>query len=362
MGGLRRRGALPMNDEPTPGSAGAQPSAPAFARKGAAQQIRSGFGKSLERNLDSTGKALAALAGFGVFFVAAGYFVEWQRFKQGGLPPEEAVPLLPKDQIAAAGVREIAISLLFIALTLGLLGFALVAVARAAERREGRLARATIALLSNDAGFPTAMVGILTLLVVPFDPAGILVAAIVTGLLFYGLRLVRRFLEEGEGARFPLWRLAIAVAVAALVLSIARQAEFPERRPDAVVLLVNGDEIKGEYLASDSTKVLLRQKATYSSGQCELIRESCQVRCDGKRLCIRECRLDRQRCDRPRLVVVPSGEVKEVLVTTSPWLLRQDSSLLDRLIDPLAPGFEFRCIPPECRWNGETRIGPSSFL
>lgn len=312
--------------------------------------------------MDSTGKALAALAGFGVFFIAAGYFVEWQRFRRGGLPPEEVLPLLPKDQIAAAGVRELAISVLFIALALGLLGFVLVGIARAADGRDGWLARKTITVLSNDAGFPTAVIGILTLLVVPFDPAGILVAVIVTGLLFYGLRLVREFLEEGGSVRFPLWRLALAVAVATFVLSVARQAEFPERRPDVVVLLVNGDQIKGEYLASDSAKVLLRQKAAGNPGQCDLIRKSCQVRCGGDPLCIRECRLDRQRCDRPRLVVVPAGEVKEVQVTESPWLLRQDSSLLDRITDPLVPGFEFRCIPPECRWNGETRIGPSSFL
>ena len=45
------------------------------------------------------------------------------------------------------------------------------------------------------------------------------------------------------------------------------------------------------------------------------------------------------------------------------WLvLSQDPSLLDRIVDPLIPGFALRCIPPECRWNGETRIGPSSFL
>jgi hypothetical protein len=70
----------------------------------------------------------------------------------------------------------------------------------------------------------------------------------------------------------------------------------------------------------------------------------------------------RGRCGRPQLVVVPGGEVKEILVTESPLLLSQRPSLLDRIVDPLAHGFALRCIPPECRWNGETRIGPSSFL
>jgi hypothetical protein len=352
-----------MNDEPTrDGQSESKHHAPAFARPDAADRISSGFRGRLAESLDTTGKAITALAGLGVFFVAAGYFVEWQRFRRGGLPPEEVLPLLPKDQIAAAGVRELAISVLFIALTLALLGFVLVRVARASEGRSGRLARSVNAALARDAGFPTAVVGIVTLLIVPFDIGGVLVAVIVTGLLFYGLLLVRDFLEAGDGARFPLWRLALAVALAAFVLSVARQAEFPERRPDAVLLLVGGDKIVGEYLASDSAKILLRQKPTGEPVKCEGAKEMCAFKCGDDALCKRECRLDRQRCDRPRLIVVPTSEVRELWVTKSPWLLRQDPSLLDRIAEPLVPGLELRCIPPECRWGGETRIGPSSFL
>lgn len=353
-----------MNDEPTtrPQDEGEPQPQPTFARQGAASQIRSGFGERLNESLDSTGKALAILAGLGALFIAAGYLVEWQRFKQGGLPPEEVLPLLPKDQVAAAGVRELVISVLFILITLGLLGFVLVKVGRAAARRKGRIARGVSAALSRDVEFPTAFIGAITLLVVPFDVGGIVVAAIVTGLLFYGLTLIRGYLEQGDGYRFPLWRLALAVGIAAFVLSVAREAEFPERRPDAVLLLVDGEQVKGEYLASDSDKILLRQPPSSDMQQCELVRETCQHRCRGDAVCIRECRLDRQRCGRPKLVVVPAGEVKEVQVTQSQYLLRQDRSLLDRILDPLAPGFALRCIPPECRWNGETRIGPSSFL
>lgn len=337
-------------------------SSSAFARQGAVSQIRSGFGERLNESLDSTGKALALLAGFGALFIAAGYLVEWQRFKQGGLPPEEVLPLLPKDQVAAAGVRELVISVLFMGITLGLLGFVLVAVARGAERRNGRLARRLVALLSRDTEFPTVVIGVMTLLLVPFDAAGLLVAVTLTGLLFYSLRLVRAFLEHGDDFRFPLWRLALAVGIAAFVLSVARQAEFPERRPDAVVVLVDGNRIEGEYLASDSSKVLLRQKPTTPMPQCELTTQSCEQKCKGDHLCIRRCRFEGQRCGRPQLVVLSGAEVKEVLVTESPLLLSQRSSLLDRIVDPLAHDFALRCIPPECRWNGETRIGPSSFL
>lgn len=336
--------------------------APALARRDTPSKISSGFQDRLTESIDSTGKALAVLAGLGALFVGAGYLVEWQRLRNGDLPPEEVLPLIPKDQIAAAGVRELVISVLFIAITLGLLGFVFVRLARTAQGRSGRLARTANAILSNDAGFPTALIGFVTLLLVPFDAGGVVVAVILTGLLYYGLRLIRNFVEHGDGFGFPLWRLALAVGVAAFVLSVARQAEFPERRPDVVLLLVGGSEIKGEYLASDSSKVLLRQKALASARQCDLEKRTCQVKCEGDALCIRECKFERQRCDRPRLIVVPAGEVKEIQVTESPWLLKQDRSLLDRIVDPLAPGFALRCIPPECRWNGETRIGPSSFL
>ncbi len=352
-----------MNGEPTTESEGDKKSPTSvYARENAARDIRSGFGQSLDQALSSTGKVLAVLAGFGVFFVAAGYFVEWQRFRRGELPPEEVVPLLPREQIVAAGFRELAISVLFLALALGLLGFVLVKVAKSTDGRSFWLWRKVNAALSREAGFPTAVIAIFTLLLVPFDFFGLLVVVVVAGLLFYGLRLIREFLEAGDGAQFPLWRLVLAVALATFVLSVARQADFPERRPDAVVLLVNGDEVKGEYLASDSSKVLLREKAKSDGVQCELEKKECVVRCSGDPICIRECRLDRQRCDRPRLIVVPAGKVKEVHVTQSPWLLRQNSSLLDHIVDPFAPSFQFRCIPPECRWEGEVRIGLSSFL
>ena len=359
-----RGGGTQMNGEPTARSEdGEEPSASAFARKGAAKQIRSGFSESLERSLDSTGKALAVIAGLGVFFVATGYFVEWQRFRQGKLPPEEVLPLLPKEQVAAAGVRELMISVLFILLTLGMLGFVFVWIARATKGRKGRFSRGIQAALSNDAGFPTAVVGGLALLLVPFDAAGVLVALIVAGLLFYGLRLIRQFLEtSGDGARFPLWRLTLAVAVAAVALSFARLQEFQERRPDAVVLLANGSEIKGQYLASDSAKVLIRQLSSNDASQCDLLKETCIEKCHGDKYCERECRADRQRCDPPRLLVLPAGKVKRIQVTQWQPLLRQEPSLLDHIVDPFVAGFALRCIPPECRWDGEVRIGPSSFF
>jgi hypothetical protein len=329
-----------MNDAPQPNPD--DRSLPVLAHPQAAEEVGNALRERVAASLDNTGKALAVLAGFGAFFFGAGYFVEWQRYKKGGLPPEEILPLVPTSQIAAAGVRELVISLLFVGLTLALLGFVFVRVARWSQRGKSRLARALNGVLASDVVLPTAVVGVLTLLIVPAKAGGVLIAAVLAGLLYYGLSLVRRFLQADEETRFPLWRLALAVAIAAVVLSGARQAEFQERRPDAVVMLTNGEELEADYIASDSGKILLRLGPADCEAQCRLSPD----RCPGD-------------CSRPRLIVIRSSEVREMRVTKASKLIpHEHGSLLEELF-----GIPLTCIPPECRWDrDERRIGPSSFL
>jgi hypothetical protein len=350
-----------VNDQTTGGRKGgeARPT-PKLAEADAANRISHGFRDRVAESIDSTGKALAVLAGFGAFFIAAGYFVEWQRFRQGGLSPEEVLPLIPKDQIAAAGVRELVISVLFVGITIAFFGFVLVRVARWSQGKGGRLARALNRALAQDVVFPTFVVGLVTLLIVPLDGFGLLITAIVTGLFYYGLLLVRRFLETGDNTKFPLWRLALAVGLAAVVLAGARQEDFPERRADILVCLTNGDEFEGDYLASDSGKILIRKRRIAVG----LFERRDRLTCANNRR--EENRKEKRRRQgvRPRLLVVPNEDVREIQVARASALLPYKRSLLDRAVSllPGIPALEFSCIPPECRWGGETRIGPSSYL
>jgi hypothetical protein len=381
-----------VNGAPAGGGADRGSSTLALAESGATDRLSHGFRRRLAESVDSTGKALAVLAGFGVFFVGAGYFVEWQRFRQGKLPSEQVLPLLPKDQIAAAGARELAISVLFVAFSLAVLGFLLVWLARWSQGRPGRLARGLNRMLAKDVGFPVAVLGGLTLLVVPFNTFGVVVTAILTGLFLYGLLLIRNFLSTGDDEHFPLWRLALAVGVAAIVLAGARQSVFTEARPDVLVCLEDGTSFEGDYLASDSDKVLIRKRsfrptANAKGGEAEAPRpkrrggkeEETRRKVESeesrrKRRIGLECahRSDdakqvqdrRQRLgQRPQLIVVPQSEVTEILVAKAYKVLRYDNSLLGRIVTgiPWLPRVEFSCIPPECRWK-KRRIGPSSYL
>lgn len=126
-----------------------QSEGPVLAAPEALGKVGEGAGARVSEAFDSTGKAIAAVAGLGVFFFATGYFVEWQRLKRGGLPPEQVLPLLPQAQIAAAGVRELAISVLFGGALLALLGFGLAALARVTRERSGPMARRLNDVLSG---------------------------------------------------------------------------------------------------------------------------------------------------------------------------------------------------------------------
>src|ERR1044072_2486330 len=136
------------------------PALPAIAEPDAAGKVGKGISDRLSSSLDNSGKALSAVAGVGVFFFAAGYFVQWQRFRRGGLPPEELLAMLPKGQIAAAGVTEVFISLV-------ILGWGLVAIAGLTQDRSGGLGGFVNRLFSRELLFPTVVVGVLTFLVVP---------------------------------------------------------------------------------------------------------------------------------------------------------------------------------------------------
>jgi hypothetical protein len=296
----------------------------------AVRKVGAGALERFGETVDNAGKAIVAIAGAGVFFFGAGYFVEWQKFKRGGLPPDEILPLISQARIAAAGVRELAISIFFGALVLAVLGWGGVRIARWATRRpEGssRFRRLLARAFAREAVVPSAAFGALILLFVPLNVAGVIVTVVLTLLLYYSLRLTARYLREAaqDGTtHFPLWRLLTAAALAAVVLSGARQREFPEVRPNVLVVLTNNHQIKGSYVSSDSNSVLIRFR---KPGRLQ-----------------------------PQLLILKRDDVKKVLLRKGTHVFLAEESLFGRIFD-----VELACIPPECR-AGDSRVGISSLL
>jgi hypothetical protein len=302
---------------------------PPLAESDAVRKVGAGVRERLGETVDTAGKALVAIAGAGVFFFGAGYFVEWQKFKRGGLPPDEILPLISQARIAAAGVRELAISIFFGALVLAVLGWGGVRIARWATREPGGSSgfRSLLARgFAQEAVVPSAVFGALILLFVPLGWAGAIVTVVLTLLLYYSLRLIAVYLRQlalDGGTSFPLWRLVIAAAIAAVVLSGARQREFPEVRPHALVILTDQRLIEGSYVSSDSSSVLIR----FRKG-------------------------DRQ----PQLLILKREDVARILLEKGSYIFPAEKSLFGRIFN-----LDFACIPPECR-AGDSRIGISSMF
>lgn len=302
---------------------------PPLVEPDAARKVGEGARERFGETLDNAGKVIAAIAGAGVFFFATGYFVQWQKFKRGGLPPDEILPLISQAQIAAAGVRELAISIFFGVLVLAVLGWGGAHIARWATRRphDSSGFRRLLAKGFSQEGFvPSVIFGALILLFVPLNWAGVIATIALTLLLYYSLRLTSAYLRqagEDETTGFPLWRLVIAAALAAVVLSGARQREFPEVRPHAVVVLTDQRKIEGSYVSSDSNSVLIRFR-----------------------------RKDQQ----PQLLILKRADVESMLLEKGKYVFPAEESLFGRIFN-----VEFACIAPECR-AGDSRVGISSLF
>jgi hypothetical protein len=302
---------------------------PPLAEPDAVRKVGVGARERLGESVDTAGKAIVAIAGAGVFFFATGYFVEWQKFKRGGLPPDEILPLISQARIAASGVRELAISIFFGALVLAVLGWGGIRVARWATREPdnpSRFRRLLAKGFERDAVVPSAAFGVLILLFVPLNWGGVIVTVVLTLLLYYSLRLIAMYLRQTaqeETIPFPLWRLLIAAALAAVVLSGARQREFPEVRPNVRVTLTDGRTFKGSYVSSDSNTVLIRF---------------------------------RKHDQRPKLLIIKRDAVERMLLRKGTYIFEAEKSLFGQIFNT-----DFSCIPPECR-AGKSRVGISSLL
>jgi hypothetical protein len=225
-------------------------------------------------------------------------------------------------------VRELVVSLVFVGALLIVLGLIRARLVRPpkAGGRLGRLEK----LWSWDAGMPALLVGVPTLLFAPWQLNGVVVAIALSALTYYWFHRVRAYLSAAPKPEFPLWRLAFAVAIVAVILSAVRQREFPDPRAKVTVVLKDRDPIKGVFLGVNSDRVLVR---------------------------VQEKDLP------PRLMILQASDVQSIRLRRGRNIIfgGPPDSLFDDTIGRLFD-WQLTCIPPECRAGGDTRIGPSSFF
>jgi hypothetical protein len=296
------------------------------------EKVASSFVERLSETFDSLGKVVAAIAGAGVFFYLAGLFVMWQRLKKEGLPSEEGLSVLPRDQVAIAGVREVVLSLISAALLLFVLGFVLVHAARLFAKLQRNVAstpptraarsrsRRAFSWFAERIALWSLLI-LLTLLVFPLSRAGIAAALTLAGLFYYSVRLTQHCVKENQA--FPLWRVGIAVLVAVVVLSVAREHDFPSQFTPVTAVMVHGKAFNGVYVGASADDILVGQR------RIDLAGESVKG---------------------PRLLVLSRDSVKRLRLRRSSNILPKAKSLLGRF------GLDLTCIPPECRL-GNSRIG-----
>jgi hypothetical protein len=237
----------------------------------------------LAKAFDSVGKIAAGLAALGGLAYLVALAVIGLRLKKADLPSTEVLSAIPRDHLLVAGTIELLMTVLIAALL----------VVLAFISRRSLLAQAFLLL---------ALVAIL-----PWSVLGAVWLG-VTGVLVALLRFWRK----------PPAAVVIgAVAVAAVTLTLVRQAEFPSPFASARVALEQepGEReklpISGKYLGATSDEVLVGV--------------------------------------RDRVVMIPRARVDRLALASLRQPIKSPESLLARL------GVELTCLIPTCR-SGEGEL------
>lgn len=313
-------------------------------------RTRKDFEDRLSETFDSAAKVIAALAGIGVLFYVVGISVMWVRLRKLGLPAEESLGVLPRDQLVLVGVREVVLSAASGAILLFLLGFALLRFGRITQAVAGRIQKSV--LLGGLAKHPpvrwirslrtwlsardsrvwrgvqwlvermllSAVLLALCFLFFPLSKWGIGCAVVLAGSLYYGIRVTLMRLRK-PAARFPLWRITVAVVISVVAISVARQREFPTEFAPATIVMMGEPAIQGLYVGRNSDSVLLglsKNDIAPPHGR-----------------------------QRSRLLVVERDSVRRIRLRKAQDVVPKAESLLDLL------GVSIACIPPECRVGGD---------
>lgn len=231
------------------------------AEKQDAAPGRPGLITSLE-----TGLALAGTVG--LVYVIGGA-VMWLRFRQAGLPADQAVALLPKTDLLVAGLRVMILPALASAAFLVVLACWQNARCDRLERERGR-ARETLATLPGDSDerpklearlarlaerehrlLPrpesrrrrgaiavSAVMALVFVLILPFSPGAFVWPIVLLAIVVYWQRLWTSSREGGETRPKPsLVRIAAVAVIASVLVSIARQVDPMTQLPSVAVYL-----------------------------------------------------------------------------------------------------------------------------
>ena len=265
--------------------------------------------EDLGKAFDSVGKVAAGIAALGGVAYLVALLVTALRLNDAGLPSHEVLSTLPRDQLIVGGTIEL----------LATLAVAAVLVLLAGISRRSLVLQAVL------------IVALLLILPVSWLGGTWLV---VTGGLVALLRFWRRP---------PALVVIGAFAVAAVLLTVVRQAEFPSSFAGATIALkaeagsdgkpaIRVPPISGRYIGATSSDVLVGVKGKQREAVEELLK--------GARV-------------RDSLVIVPRARVDQLVLTSSRRPVEPPDSLLASVA-----GIEMTCLVPTCRVGGRELLTP----
>lgn len=198
--------------------------------------------------------AAGAVAGLVIFVHLLGGIVMWLRFRKAGLPADQAVALMSREQMLTVGLRLIVLPMI----VSGILAIALVLLGkrRSVDGRFGTALRRVLLGLSS-------VVVLVLFYTLPASWASLTWVALVL-VIFYWWR--------GFGARhrpadqLSSWRLAAVAVLAAAIISLGRQIDQPVQLLQTTVALGSGahaTQVEGVFVAASDTAVYVGNTATH---------------------------------------------------------------------------------------------------
>jgi hypothetical protein len=288
---------------------------------------------ALKDPFGSFGKVVGAVAGAGVFVYLIGVVVLWERLASAHLPAREVIAVIPREQVAVLGAREVFVSAIagvFSALFL----YAFYRLFRVSERAVaagGGRGRLLHRMREHPAAVVTAVVAVLGV-AAPCDVRGVVLFVVFLANTYLGVRSAHRSLI-GELPDFrtslrPWLRVVAGLAIAVFIISLERQHAFPERFSVARIYGSGPSDNRYLYLGSTGNAIVLGRPTALKGPRCPI------------------------RSHRPpKMLEVPYSGFKRITLTNGPRPCRAPSSILRFL--GLA---KIECIAVICEY-GDHRFG-----